>query len=132
MHNTTCLQMDSNSAEEAIRFYTYLFPSLRLDRITRYLDYTPGKFGSTVQVVFTLDGTKKITINGNQNIQNANRDPIYVKCTTEPEITEIYNQLTDEGTIMIPLDRYAYNRKFAWVRDKYGVTWLLDLLQSSN
>ena len=36
-------------------------------------------------------------------------------------------QLADGGTVLMPPGSYGFSRKFAWVNDRYGVSWQLNL-----
>ncbi len=38
-----------------------------------------------------------------------------------------YKILSRDGKILMPLDNYEFSHCFAWVRDKIGVTWQLNL-----
>ena len=55
MQITTFL-MFTGAAEEAMQFYTALFPNSRIVSIDRYGPDGPGKEGSVVRAVFELNG----------------------------------------------------------------------------
>jgi len=41
------------------------------------------------------------------------------------ETTTYFNKIAPEGKVMMPLDSYAWSSNYAWVEDKYGVSWQL-------
>lgn len=51
----------------------------------------------------------------------------YVYCGNENEIDRIYKLLSENGTVMMPLDKYDWSEKYAWVMDRFGVNWQLDI-----
>jgi predicted 3-demethylubiquinone-9 3-methyltransferase (glyoxalase superfamily) len=50
---------------------------------------------------------------------------LFVTCRTEQDIDRVAGALSDGGEFLMPLDNYGFGRKFAWVKDKYGVSWQL-------
>ena len=38
-----------------------------------------------------------------------------------------FNQLSAGGAVLMPLDNYGFSTKFAWVNDRLGVSWQLNL-----
>lgn len=124
-------------AEEAINFYTKLFPNSEIKRITKYAE---GEAGGTPDLikygVFTLNGTDYIVSESNYN-HNWSFTPgvsLFVACNTEDEIESLFTQLSSNGgQVMVPLDSYAgsgdygFGEKFGWCEDKYGVSWQLYL-----
>jgi predicted 3-demethylubiquinone-9 3-methyltransferase (glyoxalase superfamily) len=51
----------------------------------------------------------------------------FVYCGSDREIERIYSGLMKGGTPLMPLDKYQWSEKYAWIRDKYGLTWQLDV-----
>ncbi|ABO49288.1 putative PhnB protein [Desulforamulus reducens MI-1] len=39
-------------------------------------------------------------------------------------------QLSQEGTVLMPLAAFPWSEKLGWVEDKYGVSWQLNLATS--
>ena len=37
------------------------------------------------------------------------------------------DDVTRYGAVMMPLDNYGFSKQFAWVSDRYGVSWQLNL-----
>ena len=35
--------------------------------------------------------------------------------------------LSRDGQVLMPLDKYDFSRRFAWVQDRFGVSWQLNL-----
>ncbi len=55
---------------------------------------------------------------------------LYVRCQTEEEIDSVFTVLSKDGQILMPLDRYPFSEKFAWLADRFGVSWQLSLESS--
>ena len=52
---------------------------------------------------------------------------LYINCKTEEEINKLFKNLSDGGQVLMPLNNYPFSEKFAWISDKYGVSWQLNL-----
>jgi predicted 3-demethylubiquinone-9 3-methyltransferase (glyoxalase superfamily) len=35
--------------------------------------------------------------------------------------------MSESGAVLMPPDNYGFSRKFAWLNDRYGVSWQLNL-----
>lgn len=125
---TTFLMFDGR-AEEAMNFYVTLFPDSKIVGITRYGAEGPGAEGSVMHAVVNLAGQRLMFID------SAVKHPftftpaisLYVTCSSGTEIAILAEKLADGGEIMMPLDAYPFSRKFAWIADRFGVSWQLNL-----
>ena len=52
---------------------------------------------------------------------------LFVDCDSEDEIDRLNSSLSDGGNTFMPLANYGFSRKFAWVSDRFGVSWQLNL-----
>ena len=50
---------------------------------------------------------------------------LFVTCEDEGQVDGLFAKLSDGGKVLMPLDAYPFARRFAWVADKYGVSWQL-------
>ena len=123
-------------AEEAINFYTSLFPNSEIKSITKYAE---GEEGGTPELikygVFTLNGTEYGVSESNYE-HNWTFSPgisLFVECNSETEIDTLFEKLSsDGGQVMVPLDNYetgdyGFGKKFGWCADKFGVNWQVNL-----
>ena len=55
---------------------------------------------------------------------------IVVNCAKERELDHVYTGLSDGGTVLMPLQEYPFSDKFAWLNDRYEVSWQLNLRRS--
>src|SRR5579884_723538 len=116
-------------AEAAMSFYLSLFPGSEVLSIRRYGPGQPGAEGSVMHAVFSL-GDQQFMCSDSPPVHDWTFTPaisLYVRCTTEEEIEHLYQRLSDGGQVYMPLDRYPFSEKFAWVGDRFGVTWQLGL-----
>jgi predicted 3-demethylubiquinone-9 3-methyltransferase (glyoxalase superfamily) len=51
----------------------------------------------------------------------------FVECADEDEIRTLAAKLADGGGVMMPLNSYGFSTLFAWVADRFGVSWQLNL-----
>ena len=52
---------------------------------------------------------------------------LYINCETEDEIKLLFEKLSENGKVFMPLGAYPFSSKFSWVADEYGVSWQLNL-----
>ena len=48
-----------------------------------------------------------------------------VACSSPEEVDEKYRQLSVGGKILMPLASYSFSPRYAWVVDRYGLSWQL-------
>jgi predicted 3-demethylubiquinone-9 3-methyltransferase (glyoxalase superfamily) len=52
---------------------------------------------------------------------------LFVRCESENDIRRLTDALAEAGTVLMPLGHYGFSRQFAWVNDRCGVSWKLNL-----
>jgi predicted 3-demethylubiquinone-9 3-methyltransferase (glyoxalase superfamily) len=126
---TTFLTFQENNAEEAMNFYVGLFDNSKIIELQRYGGGGPAKEGSILIAKFELNGKQFICSDSFVKHQWTFSPAIsmYVECRTEDELGKLFNNLSDNGNVYMPLDNYGFSKKFGWVGDKFGVTWQLNL-----
>ena len=125
----TTFLMFEGKAEEAMNFYVSLFDGSKIIDISRYGPEGPGAEGSVLHATLELAGQRFMCID------SAMKHPfsftpamsLHVECSSGLEIATLVEKLADGGQIMMPLDTYPFSRKFAWIADRFGVSWQLNL-----
>ncbi|WP_368655125.1 VOC family protein [Ornithinibacillus sp. 4-3] len=117
-------------AKEAVAFYSSIFPESKVTHSMVLYD-TPS--GNADLISFELWGTKFMAISAgpyfkfNSTISfMVNFDPSREKNASKI-IDEVWNKLSEEGTVLMPLDKYPFSEKYGWIQDKYGLSWQLIL-----
>ncbi len=133
MQKISSFLMFNGKAEEAMNFYMSLFQNSTIVKIEKYGANEPhGDEGKVKLATFTLNRQEYMCIDS--NIKHAfNFTPslsLFVKCETEKEIDELFAKLSDGGEILMPLAPYPFSPKYAWLSDKYGVSWQLSLINN--
>jgi predicted 3-demethylubiquinone-9 3-methyltransferase (glyoxalase superfamily) len=49
----------------------------------------------------------------------------FVNCDDEAEIDRLFAALSEGGSVLMPLDAYPFAARYAWVQDRFGVSWQL-------
>ena len=52
---------------------------------------------------------------------------LFVQCESEEELRHLAAALGEGGGVLMPLNNYGFSRLFAWVSDRFGVSWQLNL-----
>ena len=128
-----CLWFD-NQAEEAVRFYTSIFPKSRIGNITRYgregFEIHGRPEGSVMTVEFELDGQSFTALNGGPIFRFNEAISLQVDCETQAEVDHFWGKLSEGG------DETA--QQCGWLKDRYGLSWqivpqiLRRMLQNPN
>jgi predicted 3-demethylubiquinone-9 3-methyltransferase (glyoxalase superfamily) len=128
---TTFLMFDGKAAE-AMNFYTSLFERSKITSITRYGPNEAGAEGTVMHATFSLNGQEFMCIDSSEKHAFTFTPAIslYVTCDTEEQIDRLYEKLSQNGQVFMPLAPYPFSEKFGWVADKYGVSWQLSLVKN--
>jgi predicted 3-demethylubiquinone-9 3-methyltransferase (glyoxalase superfamily) len=109
---TTFLTFDDR-AEEAVRFYTSIFPGSRIMRERRYGPAGPGAEGSLMTASFELAGQEFIALNGGPSFGFSQGISLLVDCEDQDEVDELWAKLSAGGEPNV----------CGWLTDKFGVSW---------
>jgi predicted 3-demethylubiquinone-9 3-methyltransferase (glyoxalase superfamily) len=130
-HAVTPFLMFEGSAEEAMNLYVTLFPNSAVKQIARYGPGEQGAEGSVKRADFTLAGRDVICIDS--PIKHAfTFTPslsLFVECQSEAELDAAFARLSAGGAVMMPPANYGFSDKFAWLNDRFGVSWQLNWSQ---
>ena len=114
---------------EALDFYASVFPGFKT--IARE-DYGEGDMGPT--------GTVKLaTIEFNGAVLQVIDSPIphdfdftpsmslFVDVDSDDALTSAFEALSEGGEVMMPLGDYGFSKRFGWCKDRFGLSWQLNL-----
>jgi predicted 3-demethylubiquinone-9 3-methyltransferase (glyoxalase superfamily) len=51
----------------------------------------------------------------------------YYICEKADELDRIWNAFSQEGNVLMPLDKYPWGERYGWINDKFGISWQLAL-----
>ncbi len=121
--------MFAGRAEEAMSFYVSLFKGSEVLAVQRYGSNEPGAEGSVMHATFSLGGLRFMCIDS--NVEHAftftPAISLYVTCQSAEEVDRLFARLSEGGQVLMPLDAYPFAERFAWVADRFGVSWQLSV-----
>ena len=125
---TTYLWFNGN-AEEAVEFYTSVFPDSSVTNVARWGEGGPGPEGAVLNIVFELAGQRFIALNGGPGFSFTPAISLFVSCESQSEVDELWTKLLAGG---------GKPNACGWLDDRYGVSWqvipsaLLDLMSDPD
>jgi predicted 3-demethylubiquinone-9 3-methyltransferase (glyoxalase superfamily) len=94
-------------AEEAMGFYTSIFPGSKVISVTRAQ-------GQVMSVVFEINGQRLMGLNGGPMYRFTEAISLFVGCDSQVEIDDLWAKLTADG---------GTPSRCGWLKDKYGLSW---------
>jgi len=121
--------MFEGRAEEAMRFYISLIPGSEILEMVRYGPGQPGPEGSVMKATVSLAGQTVICTDSfvKHNFTFTPSVSLFVQCDSEEQVSRISSALAEGGGVLMPLGNYGFSRLFAWVNDRFGVSWQLNV-----
>jgi predicted 3-demethylubiquinone-9 3-methyltransferase (glyoxalase superfamily) len=119
--------MFEGAAEAAMNFYLSLFPGAAIDSIARFGAGGPGCEGSVMQATMSLKGQKLFFFDSpvKHAFTFTPSISLMVDCDSAAEVDRLFAALSEQGQTLMPLDAYPFARRFAWINDRFGVSWQL-------
>jgi predicted 3-demethylubiquinone-9 3-methyltransferase (glyoxalase superfamily) len=116
-------------AEQAMSFYVSLFKGSQVTAIERYGPGESGVAGTVKRADFTLGHQRFGCIDSSvkHGFTFTASMSIYVECESDAEFASVYEQLSANGQVFMPPDNYGFSKTFAWVSDRFGVSWQLNV-----
>lgn len=126
---TTQLMYQGRDAEEAMRFYVSLFDDAEVTALERYGPDDAERGGTVKHATFTLAGTSFTCIDSPpvHDFVFTPSTSLVVECNDGEEVQRLYEALGKGGKTFMPLGSYGFSRQFAWVSDRFGVSWQINL-----
>ncbi len=117
-------------AKAAADFYTAVFPDSKITH-TAVLRDTPS--GDCDIVSFDVWGYSFMAISAGPLFKftpatsfMVNFDPSQDK-EAATKLDAVWEKLSEDGQVLMPLDTYPFSERYGWIQDKYGLSWQLIL-----
>ena len=109
----------NRQAEEAVSFYTSIFPNSKTGSITRFgkegFDIHQMPEGTVMTIEFWLQDQQFIALNGGPLFTFSEAVSFIVKCETQEEVDFYWEKLGEGGD---PASQVC-----GWLKDKFGLSW---------
>ena len=122
---TPHLMFQDGRAEEALNFYVDLFGGETI----LLLNYgeEAGELKGKVQIATIDIAGQQINMMDSSAVHEFDFTPsmsLFFRCESEEQLDHLYNGLMDGGNAMMPKSDYGFG-PYAWLVDRYGVSWQL-------
>jgi predicted 3-demethylubiquinone-9 3-methyltransferase (glyoxalase superfamily) len=126
--------MFTGQAQEAMDFYVSLFPGARILDLARYGPAERGAEGTVKRATFSIGGQTIMCTDSvvEHDFTFTPSLSLYVTCHSEEAIHRLTDALAEDGSLFMPLSNYGFSRQYAWVSDRFGVSWQLNLEDGPN
>lgn len=107
-----------NNCQDAIDFYTQVFPNSAIKSITHYPDsglspHFEGMAGKVINAEFTLNGQEFIGLDGGPYFRFSEAISFTITCKDQEEIDYYWDKLS-----AVP-----ESEQCGWVKDSFGLSW---------
>lgn len=130
--SVTTFLMFEGDGEAAIRLYESVFDGLEVLMLERHGPEEGENEGKLKDGRFQLCGQQFRCYDSTIHHQFTFTPSIsmFVECTDEPELDRAFTTLSEGGEVMMPLGDYGFSKRFGWIKDRFGVSWQLNLAAS--
>ncbi|MGN6378336.1 MAG: VOC family protein [Gaiellales bacterium] len=130
----TCLMFVGDQcgrAEEAMELYVSAFDDARIVEIERFAPDAQER--GVRRAWFTVAGRDLVAMDSAADHRFTFTPAISLTVDFDDagELDRAFALLADGGAILMPLQEYDFSPRFAWLNDRFGVSWQLNLLSAA-
>jgi predicted 3-demethylubiquinone-9 3-methyltransferase (glyoxalase superfamily) len=128
IHSVLPFLMFEGQASEALEFYMKVFPQSDIETVTHYGPGEPGPEGTIKLARFTVAGQSVLCTDSmvKHAFSFTPSFSFFVECGSENEVRRLGDLLKAGGKELMPAGNYGFSTLFAWVSDRFGVSWQLN------
>ncbi|MGI9475064.1 MAG: VOC family protein [Hyphomicrobiaceae bacterium] len=120
--------MFTGTAEAAMNFYVSVVPDSRIVSIEHFTAEDDGEDGKVKAATFEVAG--QLVRCFDSYIEHAfTFTPAFSLVIATPDIADVERYATAlaaGGDVLMPPDDYGFSKRFAWVQDRFGVSWQIN------
>lgn len=113
-------------AQEALDFYSATFPSFVLHSLQHHAEPHDALI---MLATFSIRG-QELMISDSPIEHEWGITPgvsFFLDVDNETSLLSLAEQLSEEGKVMMPPGNYGFSKQFAWVEDRFGINWQLNV-----
>jgi predicted 3-demethylubiquinone-9 3-methyltransferase (glyoxalase superfamily) len=120
--------MFDGHAEEAIDFYVSLFEDGEVLDVVRFGPDGPGAEGSIMRALFVLGGQPILATDSfvKHDFGFTPSFSLFVEVNSAEDVDRLSAALSDGGQVLMAAGTYGFSARYAWVNDRYGVSWQIN------
>ena len=126
---TPFLMFQHGKAQAALDFYVETVPGSRIVSIERFGAEGPGPEGTVLRAHVEIAG-QPVMVHDSFITHGFDFTPswsFFLECDDEGEFDRLFAALSEGGGVLMPPGNYGWSSRFAWVNDRFGVSWQLNL-----
>jgi predicted 3-demethylubiquinone-9 3-methyltransferase (glyoxalase superfamily) len=121
--------MFEGQAGEALELYAEAFEDAEIAEVRRYGDDGSDAAGKVEHAVLRI-GEREVRVIDSPAEHDFGFTPavsLFVDLDSAAEVDAAFAKLSAGGQVLMPLDAYPFSPRFAWIADRFGVSWQLSV-----
>ena len=121
--------MFQGQASDALALYEATLPGFQLIQKTHYGPDDMGDDGQIKEGRFSIGGVQVHCFDSPipHDFDFTPSISLCLSLNSREAVSETFAELSDGGSVLMPLDCYDFNTWFGWVKDRFGASWQLSL-----
>lgn len=114
MNKITPFLWFDNNLQDALKFYSAIFPDTKIGKVNNLSDVGAKEFTNVTTASFTLMGQEFMAMNAGPTFKFNEAISFFVDCEDQKEVDYYWSRLTADG---------GQESQCGWLKDKFGLSW---------